>query len=244
LKTRVSLFLLVLVFFAHCATGQKAVVENDLSLKYVVQPTSGSTDKSPLVILLHGYGGDEQNLFQLRRYFPENFIIVAARAPQSVPGAGYRWFERDISIRQYTGRKEDLEQSRRLVVKFTSEVVKKYHADPSRVYVMGFSQGAIMSYEAGLTAPKLYRGIGVLSGLMPASLKPLIAKPDALSQLRIFVAHGTADGVLPFSDGKAAVDHLIGMGLKPEFHSYKDMGHNISADVVTDLVKWLQTSSK
>ncbi|MCF8451405.1 MAG: hypothetical protein K9G49_16150 [Taibaiella sp.] len=209
-----------------------------------MQPTSSKTDKSPLVILLHGYGGDEQNLFQLRRYFPENFIIVAARAPQSVPGAGYRWFERDNSIRKYTGRKEDLERSRKLVLKFTSEVVKKYHADPTRVYVMGFSQGAIMSYEAGLTAPKLYRGIGVLSGLLPQSLKPMIAKPDALSQLRIFVAHGTADGVLSFEDGKAAVDHLISLGLKPAFHSYKDMGHNISADVVTDLVKWLQTSSK
>lgn len=245
MNRRAFLSVFIVLSFVFSSFAQTAKVEDDLVLKYVVQQPPAQTRKPPVLIMLHGYGGEEQNMFQLRRFMPAHFLIVAARAPQPVSATGFRWFERDISIRnKYSGRKEDLESSRKLLIRFVDQIVAKYHADPANVFVMGFSQGGIMSYEAGLTSPRTIKGIGVLSGLLPQSLKPLIRPKTELAGIRIFVAHGTADGVLPYTDGKDAVDYLQSIGLKPELHTYTGMEHTISSEVVSNLVKWLNQQVK
>jgi phospholipase/carboxylesterase len=75
---------------------------------------------------------------------------------------------------------------------------------------------------------------------MPESLKPLISKDKSLAKLKIFVAHGTGDKILLYEDGLKAVNYLKTLGLQPEFHTYKDMGHTITNDVMTDLIRWIQ----
>ena len=97
-----------------------------------------------------------------------------------------------------------------------------------------------MSYQVGLTAPAMLRGIGVLSGTIYPSLKPLIKKTAALKQLKIFISHGNVDERISFADGKAASDYITHLGLTPEFHRYAGMGHTISKDVLFDLTAWLK----
>ena len=141
---------------------------------------------------------------------------------------------------QHDGNPQQLANSRNLITKFIGQVIEKYKADPAQVYLAGFSQGAIMSYQVGLTAPGKVAGIGVLSGTIYPSLKPLIKNDAALKKLRMFIAHGTADNRIPFASGKAAVDYLHGLGLKPQLHQYPGMGHTISKDVLNDFVQWLK----
>jgi phospholipase/carboxylesterase len=238
MKSIAQLLFVFLLSIVTSAEAQEPI--NGLALKYLVQLPTEKSATPPVVILLHGYGSNEKDLFELRSSFPKNYIIIAARAPYSVSGGGYQWFEREIVNGKYTGRKDHLDHSRNAILKFIPQVVAKYGANAAKVYVMGFSQGAMMSYEAGLTAPKAVRGIGVLSGTMPESLKPLIRKSNELSAMKIFIAHGTADSRLPYADGKAAYDYLVSLGLKPEFHKYEGMDHTISQDVLHDLLKWLQ----
>ena len=222
------------------AFAQQPVLQEGLALKYLVQLPSEKSAYMPVIILLHGYGADERDLFELRTAFPKNYLIVAARAPYPLPGGGYQWYESATVNGKHDGNPEQLGKSRESIIEFIPEIVNKYRADAGQVYVAGFSQGAVMSYQVGLTAPGKVKGIGVLSGMIVPSLKPLIKNTTALKHLKVFISHGTADNRIPFADGKAADDYLRGLGLSPQFHQYSGMGHAISNDVLNDLIKWLQ----
>ena len=232
-----TLLLLLAVILSSLA--QKPILQEDLALKYLVQLPSEKIPHAQVVILLHGYGADEKDLFELRAAFPKKYLVVAARAPYSLPGGGYQWYESAMTNGQREGRKEDLDNSRGKIEKFIADIVAKYKADPKEVYLIGFSQGAIMSYEVGLTAPQTVKGVGVLSGMIFPTLKPEIKNTVDLKKLKIFVSHGTADNRIPFADGKAAADYLKSIGLTLAFHQYTGMGHTISKEVLNDLLKWL-----
>jgi len=240
MKKVILVLLVIFVALLHNVHAQKSEIIDGLSLKYLVQLPAEKSAKPPIIILLHGYGSNEKDLFELRSFFSKKYIVIAARAPYSVDNGGYQWFEREIVNGKYSGKKEHLESSRLTILKFIAQVVNKYGADPSCVYLMGFSQGAMMSYEVGLTSPASVKGIGVLSGRMPESLIPQIKKTASLSALKIFISHGTSDTKLSYADGKAAYDYLLTLGLNPEFHTYEGMDHAISNDVITDLLKWLK----
>lgn len=221
-----------LLFATIIASAQ---LQEGMALKYMVQQPSEKTAKPPVVILLHGYGSNELDLFELKSIFPKNYLVISARAPYPVGTQGYQWF----SIGE-ANKSGEIEHSRTLVVKFISEITSKYKADREHVVLMGFSQGAMMSYEVGLLNPGLVSGIAPLSGRLFGHLKQDIkASSPQLKKLKIFIAHGTADERIKFAEGKAANDYLKSIGLNPEFHEYPGMGHSISNDVLRDLVKWL-----
>ncbi len=239
MKSALVVFILLLTVIAK-NFAQQPLLQEGLSLKYLVQIPSEKSQHTPVIILLHGYGADERDLFELRSVFPKKYLIVAARAPYPLSAGGYQWYESATINGRHDGDQQQLDKSRESIIKFISEIVNKYKADASQVYVAGFSQGAIMSYQVGLTAPDKVRGIGILSGMIFPSLKSMVKNTVDLKKLRIFVSHGTADNRIPFADGKAAVDYLKGIGLKPEFHEYAGMGHTISKEVLNDLLKWLR----
>lgn len=235
---RVVIYLLICIFAANAAFAQQAPLQTDLSLKYIVRQAHKKTANPPVVIMMHGYGSNEGDLFELSRYIPDSFIVISARAPYP-QDRGYRWFDLDKSQQKFEAVKAELESSRKLVLKFVQEVGNKYHTKGNRIYIMGFSQGAIMSYAAGLTSPTSVKGIGILSGLLPQAIRAQTNKSPALSKVRVFIAHGTADAILSYADGKAANDYLLSLGLKPEFHTYNGMQHTISGEVLSDLISWL-----
>jgi phospholipase/carboxylesterase len=237
---KIATLLFSIFIIAAKATAQQATLQEDLTLKYLVQLPTQKSANPPVIILLHGYGSDERDLFELRNFFPKNYIIIAARAPYKLPNNGYQWYEMTEVNGIHDGNPAQLTNSRNQIKKFITQVISKYHSDPKAVYLSGFSQGAIMSYQVGLTAPQMLRGIAVLSGTIYPSLKPLVKKSPSLSELKIFISHGNVDDSIPFTDGHAAYDYLKKLGLNPDFHKYVGMGHSISKDVLFDFVNWLK----
>jgi phospholipase/carboxylesterase len=235
-----SILFSLLVLSATVSFGQKAALQDGLALKYLAQPPQGKQTQIPVIILLHGYGSNEQDLFGLKDMFPKNYLIIAVRAPMSLGGGGYEWYDFETVNGKHKANYKQIENSRALLEKFIRQVTDKYHADAKQVYVMGFSQGAVMSYEIGFRSPKLVKGIGVLSGMMQPALKAYLNKNNAPKALRIFISHGTADDRITFAEGKAAADYLKSIGLTPDFHTYNGMGHTISNEVMSDLLKWLR----
>jgi phospholipase/carboxylesterase len=215
------------------------MTETNLTLKYLVQQPTDKSDHPPVIILLHGFGSNEADLFELRNAFPTNYLIVSARAPMTLEEGAFQWYRHTEINGQMDGNPQDLEDSVAKVKRFISEIVAKYHADPSRVYLMGFSQGAIMSYEVGLTSPESLTGIGVFSGTIFPSLKPQIKPSSALQKLKIFIGHGTADDRIPYSSATNSVAYLQTLNLAPSFHSYPGMAHQISDDELADVNRWL-----
>jgi phospholipase/carboxylesterase len=234
---KIATLLLIAACLALRAQDMKPV--EGLALKYLVQLPQDKSAHPPVFILLHGYGSNEADLFDLRTVFPKNYLVISARAPYALPGGGYQWYQFIGGLDRLVPDTAQLSLSRATIKTFVSQIVAKYKADAGNVYIGGFSQGAIMSYEVGLTSPELVKGIAILSGKMNASPARHIARGEELKRLRIFISHGTADNRIRFEDGKAAVAMLQKWGAKPQFHSYAGMGHTISNDVMKDLLKWL-----
>ena len=93
-----------------------------------------------------------------------------------------------------------------------------------------------MTYRCGLRQPQLFAGLAVLSGTLPDPDQLKDRLPADRSQ-PIFVAHGTADTVLPIERGRSAREFLEAEGYRPQYREY-DMGHEISPEVLADLVPW------
>lgn len=222
----------ILLCVLSVALQAQPKLQNDLPLKYLVRQPANSAAHPPVIILMHGYGSNETDLFDLKNKLPGNFLIVSVRAPLTLSKNAYQWYRKPTI-------NEDLKTSGLTVQSFITAVVKKYHADPARVYLSGFSQGAMMSYQVGLNAPELLKGIAPLSGMIQRVMKPENPNTAALKKLRIFVGHGDADNRIPYSQAVDAVNYLKTLGLSPEFHTYKGMQHAISDVELEDLVRWL-----
>lgn len=236
------LFLTVALLITQLLYAQvpAAALQQDLALKYLVATPSAASAHPPVVILLHGYGSNEADLFDLKNIFPADYLVVSAQAPIRISDNGYQWYKMVQLNGQRDGDAADIRNSLAKIKELIGQLVKKYHADPARVYLIGFSQGSIMSLEAGLTAPGMLKGIGVLSGRLLPSLKKTAASSAELKRLKIFMGHGTADQVLPYNDALAAKAFLNTLGLQPVFKTYTGMGHQISNEELKDLSEWIR----
>ncbi|MGB3125067.1 MAG: alpha/beta fold hydrolase [Pseudomonas sp.] len=235
-----KLFALTLSLLAGNALADSAL-HTDLPLSYLEQ-TQGDARNQPLVIFLHGFGSNEEDLFGIKDALPSTWTYLSARAPMPVDPNGYRWFAKTPGEGDYNGEAADLQRSAKLIEAFVTQATAKYHTQSDRVFLVGFSQGAIMSYEVGLRQPALVRGIAALSGSVLPVLKAELKPNPALDTLAIFIGHGTLDQALPYASATRANEVLTGLGLKPEFHGYPGMPHTVSEAEVQDLKAWLEKS--
>lgn len=231
-------FLALLTLLASAAVHAQTPLQTDLPLKYLEQATPDSHDQ-PLVIFLHGYGSNEQDLFGMKDELPGSYTYLSVRAPMVMEEGSYQWF-RKKGEGAYNGETDDLKTSGQLLLDFIAKAAQKYHTEPDKVYLVGFSQGAIMSYEVALRHPEAVGGIAALSGRILPVLRSELKPDEKRQSLAIFIGHGTADKRLPYSDGTEANSLLQSVSLEPEFHAYQGVGHNISAEELQDLSAWLQ----
>jgi phospholipase/carboxylesterase len=211
-----------------------------LSLTHLFHPPRQASDSPPpLLILLHGYGSNERDLVGLAPYLDPRFQIVSARAPHALEYGSYAWFElswtaaNDIIINF-----QQAEQSRALLIGFLAEVLAAYGGDPAQVYLLGFSQGAIMSASVTLTAPELIAGTVLMSGRIPEQIRPQIAPAERLVGKPFLVVHGVDDTVLPIQNGRASRAILATLPVALTYHEYP-MAHEINAQSLADVTAWL-----
>ena len=213
--------------------------DRELSLTHLVrEPGRDGAAAPPLVLLLHGIGSNEEDLFGLAPYLDERFLVVSARAPLALGYGGYGWFNLEITPR---GMAADLAQAKRsldLLPGFVDELVDAYGADPGRVYLMGFSQGAMMSLALALTRPEKVAGVVAMSGRLPRQVIESEPDREALKGKPFIVTHGLYDPVLPVENGRAARDYLGALGVALTYREYP-MAHEVSAESLRDVAAWL-----
>ena len=192
----------------------------------------------PLLLLLHGIGSNEHDLYGLAPFLDERFLIISVRAPNTLGPGSYAWFEADFTPQGPVINPAQAEASRKTLIVFLNEAVTTYGADPERVYLMGFSQGAIMSASVALTQPELVAGAALMSGRILPEIQPLIASNEELAGLPLLVVHGTADMVLPISHGRASRQLLSSLPVELTYHEYP-MGHEVNQESLADVTAWL-----
>ncbi|MBS7565485.1 hypothetical protein KHS38_13820 [Mucilaginibacter sp. Bleaf8] len=219
-----------------------ALKGEELMLVYKVHQPVTSERKPGLILLLHGIGSNEEDLFRLAIKFPTGFVIVSARAPYTISPGKYTWFELGFSNGVRVVNAEQAEKSRLVINAFISQLIDKYDLDSHKVFLGGFSQGGIMSYSVGLTFPKKLAGIFILSSRLLPEVKPLIKSKEELQSLPIFIAHGKQDPVLPLTYAHDALAYLQPLTDNITYKEY-DMVHTVGEKELADLVDWISAKS-
>lgn len=228
----------LLTLLASTAVQAQTTLQADLPLKYIAQ-VHADAEPRPLVIFLHGYGSNEADLIGMKFQLPAQYNYLSVQAPMALGEGRYQWF-RKKGEGAYNGETDDLQVSGQKLRNFIGQAAKKYHASPDKVYLIGFSQGAMMTYEVGLRPPLAVGGIAALSGRLLPVLKGHLKAGQPALPLNIFIGHGTADDRVPYHDGTEAKALLEKLDYAPQFHAYPGVGHSISAAELRDLNGWLQ----
>ncbi len=207
-------------------------------LVHLVRQPIIEADTPPLLLLLHGIGSNEHDLYGLAPFLDKRFLIISVRAPHTLGPGSYAWFEADFTPQGPVINPEQAEASRKTLITFLKEAITAYGADPKQVYLMGFSQGAIMSASVALTQPELIAGAVLMSGRILPEIQPLIASSEELSGFPFLVVHGTVDMVLPITHGRASRELLSSLPVDLTYHEYP-MGHEVNQESLSDVTTWL-----
>lgn len=181
-----------------------------------------------LILLLHGYGSNEDDLFSFKPFIPKSFDIYSLRAPISI-GFGYAWFninfDNEFGVKS---EKSDVLNAKKYIESFLEIHSKNY----KNIYLIGFSQGAMLSYLVGLTN-NFVSGIGCLSGWVDTRFSNFTNKTS-----NIYASHGKNDTVIPYDIAIKSVDLLSNLGFNINFNSF-DSGHGVNQKNLDSLISWL-----
>jgi phospholipase/carboxylesterase len=200
------------------------------------------SDQPPLLILLHGYGANMDDLVSLGPMLDPRLRVVAAQAPvdlgrYGMPG-GHAWFNLMMTPEGLDFDRAEAETATDAAAEFVRRAREQWPSDPARTYVLGFSQGAMMAHAM------LLRNTAPLAGIMACSGRKIEALFDEhvdrehLRDVPVFVSHGRQDDVIPVSSGRAIRDWYEATPAKLSYHEY-DMGHGIGPECLADVQAWL-----
>lgn len=210
-----------------------------LSLEHNYKAPATNTEKSPVIIMLHGYGSDENDLFSFADELPSKYAIISLKAPFAIQPYGNAWYA--IHFDNVDGKWSDDEQaieSRDLVVKCIDEVIATYNVDPENITLLGFSQGTILSFSVALSFPEKIKNVIGLSGYInEAIFKENYAEND-FSKLNIYSSHGNVDQVIPVDWGRRTKPFLQNLGIPCEYSEFP-VGHGVSPQNFYELKEWL-----
>jgi phospholipase/carboxylesterase len=212
-----------------------------MSLHHIVKEPKNKLKKNPLLLLLHGYGSNEKDLFSFASELPDNYYIISARAPYSMQYESYAWYSINFDADENKFSNHDEARiSRDAIANFIDELVEKYPIDFNKITLIGFSQGAILSYAVALSYPEKVNRVVALSGYLNLEImKENYAKND-FSHLKIFTSHGTVDQVIPVDWGKKAPLLLKDLKIDSTYKEY-NVGHGVSPQNFYDFKNWLQS---
>jgi len=211
-----------------------------MNLYYLVQEPKIKHDKNPLLLLLHGYGSNEEDLFSFASELPQDHYVISVRAPYDLQPYGHAWYaiHFDADENKFSDNIQ-AKQSVELIAGFIEEIVKQYPIDAKNVTLIGFSQGAILSYATALTYPEKVAKVVALSGYFNKEIMPEVIDTKAISHLKFFVSHGSVDQVIPVDWARKAKPALENLGLEVEYHEYP-VGHGVAPQNFFDFKNWLQ----
>lgn len=206
----------------------------DASLYHrVLRPREETSGQPPALLMLHGRGSNEMDLIDLAGALDGRFLTLSPRAPFAL-GFGYHWYELS---RVGVPDPQTFEQGLATLRRFVHEAVDGYGIDPAQLYVLGFSQGAVMTGALALTNPPLVAGAVMLSGYLPLHSGLPIDEP-ALAGRPYFVAHGTQDAVIPVTFGREARAYLERVAVDLTYHEYP-MAHQVENAELQAIGAWL-----
>jgi phospholipase/carboxylesterase len=200
-----------------------------------VRPSRSATPR--LLLLIHGWTGDENSMWIFTRGLPADYWMIAPRAPHSADSGGFSW---RLPQPATFGRPslEMLKPAAEGLIRLVDEYSAAVKVDAGQFDLMGFSQGAAMVNTIGLLHPGRVNKMGVLAGFVPSGLDGIIEQRP-LAGKEVFVAHGTQDEMVPVDRARASIDLLEKAGALVTYCE-DEVGHKLSANCLRALEDFLK----
>ena len=218
------------------------MLNEDLSFKYLIKEPQSKKSKSPLLILLHGFGSNESDLHSFANYLPENHYIVSIRAPFKLSSGGFAWY--NISFDQDMNKFNDHDQAKdsiNMILSFIDELSKKYLIDNNNISLLGFSQGTILSYALCLNYPEKFKNIIGFSGYIDEAMINVKSIDIDYSKLNLYISHGKNDPVIPVDWARKSMEILENNKINYSFNEFNS-AHTISPENFNDFKNWLESN--
>ena len=197
------------------------------------------SSKAPLLVLLHGYGSNENDLFSFAAELPKELCIIALRAPYDLEPYGHAWYAINFDANQ--NKWNDVEQAKEsmaIIMNCVNNAQSLYDTDPSNISLLGFSQGCILSIALALNRPEKFKNIIGLSGYI---CKEFLNDPQdekAYKHLNFYCSHGSSDQVIPVEWARETPKHLESLGIKNHYSEFP-VGHGVAAENFFEFKQWL-----
>tara|TARA_B100001059_G_scaffold216059_1_gene234126 strand:+ start:318 stop:968 length:651 start_codon:yes stop_codon:yes gene_type:complete len=180
-----------------------------------------------VMVLLHGYGGDGNDISTLtlnwRRYLPNTiFICPNGHESCSINPAGYQWFDLTKDDPNYI-LNESI-KAEKIILEFLEEIKREYNLDNDKIILSGFSQGCMISINVGLTSEKPFNSIVGFSGKI-INVDDLKKRKKNLTNTLLI--HGDLDDIVSPTHLLEAKDFFLREGINIETHLIKNCGHHI-----------------
>ncbi|GAB4419749.1 MAG: alpha/beta fold hydrolase [Anaerolineales bacterium] len=191
-----------------------------------------SRQPARLLLLLHGWTGDENSMWVFTRNLPENLWIVAPRALHPAEEGGYSW----RALRPGTWglpTLNELKPAAEALIRLVDELSASWGVDATQFDVAGFSQGGALTNVLALLYPQRIHRAAVLAGFMPGDTEDLIAR-QVLKGKPFFIAHGTQDKLVSVERAQESIRLLEQAGAQVTYCE-AEVGHKVSADCLRGL---------
>jgi predicted esterase/catechol 2,3-dioxygenase-like lactoylglutathione lyase family enzyme len=209
-----------------------------LCLPHSPRSPKNAFGKPPLLIMLHGMGGNDKEFLALAETLDDRFLTVSVRAPFAPTPARCNWFTVESISGVLVNNTAQVEYSRQLMVQFVREAVVAYGVNPAQVYLFGFDQGAVIALNLLLTEPELAAGAVVICGQVTQEVRSLTAAPERLKGRFLLVQQGRADDAYPAAQAVAGREFLAHLPLFLDYRDYAS-GRYITQDILADARRWL-----
>lgn len=204
---------------------------------WTVRVRPAVSERPRLLVMLHGWTGDENSMWVFARNFSEDrHWIIAPRAPHAADPQGFSWRPHQ-PINFGRPSLEMLLPSAEALIRLADEYSASVGVEAGQFDVIGFSQGGAMVNVLGMLFPERIRKMGVLAGFVPSGLESYVEK-RALEGKRVFVGHGTLDELVPIERAHASMELMERAGASIIFCE-DEVAHKLSANCLRALENYL-----
>lgn len=213
----------------------------DLSLKHLTKfPISAEPDSvHPTILALHGRGSNESDLIALAEYLPKELLWISPRGTFDLGPDSYEWFQITQVGRPDPAR---LANAIKTIDGFIDEIIANYPVDKNKLYLLGFSQGSIVSMSYTLAHPQRIAGVIAQSGYIPHE-SGLQIDDAGIKQKPFILTHGIQDPMLPVNWARRSRDTLKKLDSDLEYHEF-NMEHTVSMESIAVINSWLENKLK
>ncbi len=191
--------------------------------------------KLPLLMMLHGWTGDEKSMSIFSPRIPDQYFVIAPRGIFQSQNGGFSWTRYDRTYDKVSV--EDFSEAIIGLNRLLSDS-NFPHANLEKLNLLGFSQGAALAFTYAVLYPKRVNCIAGLSGFLPNDLKQM-SNERPLANKKVFLAHGLRDELVPIEQAREDAITLESMGAHV-IYCEDDVGHKISADCFRGLGEYLR----